>query len=183
MSSEISAGTKDERRNFMTHLSTTDKHDRLACHICHRQRRADLDTDEISIATTFARSTHLVIHRIPLCDDHPVDAPLFARASSAIPARCRTEVPQRTIKLGELVHSFVPDESLADEDDLVRAVRCNKFGERTHEGLENRKVEMELKKIAKPFTSLSCIRPAVSMRTTSKSWSFAVKEDHYVRLP
>ena len=88
------------QQHLRTHLSTSNKHDRLARHVRHTERRADL-----------------VVHRVPLRHEHPVD-PALLRA----PAH-RGEVAQRAVELGQLVDGLVPDEGLADEDDLVRAVR------------------------------------------------------------
>lgn len=96
----MNSGTARPRRAVRTHLPTTDKDDRLARDIGHRQRSADL-----------------IVNRVPLRDQHPVNATPSAMAAD------RREVAQRTIKLLQLVNSLVANERLADEDNLVGIVR------------------------------------------------------------
>lgn len=75
-------------------------------------------------------STNLIIHRIPLRDQHAIDPSSVARATGS-----GGEVFQRTVEFRQLVNGFIAHKRLADKDDLVRVVDGDEFCEGAHEGL------------------------------------------------
>lgn len=64
------------------------------------------------------RVTHLVINRIKLGQDDAINQPRLRRLR---------EVSQRLVKLHQLVHSLVADESLAHKQHQVRLVNFHKL--------------------------------------------------------
>jgi hypothetical protein len=74
--------------------------------------------------------THLVVYRIKLGQDHPINPPRHSLPTS--PARCRSgEVTEGTVEFGELVDGFVTDEGFANEDDFVGLVDGDELWDET----------------------------------------------------
>lgn len=117
-----------EHPQIRVRLAGANKVDGLAGHVGHRQRSADLQrivsVSEQREERARKGEAHLVVDRVKLGQDHPVNTPPFSRRRTrATPdARGAREVPQGAVELGELVDGFVSDESLADKDDLVGLV-------------------------------------------------------------
>lgn len=107
-------------------LTTPDKQDRLARHVGHGQRRADLvvlRSEGTHSAMPVKRPRREATHnRVKLGQDDTVDAPLAVRSAGA------GKVLERPVELGQLVDSLVADQGLPDEDDLVRIVDRYKLG-------------------------------------------------------
>ena len=85
------------------------------------------------------------------------------------------KVLERPVELGQLVDSLVANQGLADEDDLVRIVDRYKLGSAAMsygEVIIGYDRTPTLAK-ARMSGSLSCIRPAVSINTTSNLFSLA----------
>lgn len=68
------------------------------------------------------KNADLVVHGVPLGDEHAINASALPHT----PGRGR-EVFQCTIKLGELVDSFVTNERLPDKYNFVRVIDRDKL--------------------------------------------------------
>lgn len=62
---------------------------------------------------------YLVVHRVPLGNQHAVNAPARARR--------RREIAQRAVEFGQLVNGFVAHQGFADKDNLVGRVNRDKL--------------------------------------------------------
>lgn len=106
---------------------------------------------------------NLVIDGIKFSKKHAVNA---SRVSNA------RKITERTIKLCELIHGLVTDQCFADKDDLVRIIHRDQLQDRVRAVVVEGYWEGPTFASARIRGSLSCMRPAVSMRTTSKPFSF-----------
>mmetsp|Transcript_7881 Transcript_7881/g.23550 ORF Transcript_7881/g.23550 Transcript_7881/m.23550 type:complete len:665 (+) Transcript_7881:2115-4109(+) len=71
-------------------------------------------------------SPDLLLHRVPLGEEDPVDLVRLAH---------RRQLDKPAVELGELVDGLVPHKRLPDKEGEVGAVRVDQLGQRPHQGL------------------------------------------------
>lgn len=75
-------------------------------------------------------ATDLIVHGVPLGDQHTINASTLARAT-----RCGREVLQRTVEFRKLVDGLVTHKRFTDKDDLVWIIDCDELCKGAHKGL------------------------------------------------
>jgi hypothetical protein len=119
-------------------------------------------------------TTDLVIDGIPFGHKHSIDAATLTHTADT------RKIAQGTVELGKLINGFISDKGLADKENFVGIIDGYQLGEGAHQrlGLMSPSEFQSLEECM--HTSLSCMRPAVSIRTTSKSLSLAMD---YISTP
>ena len=119
------------------------------------------------------KDTH---NRIELRQQYPIDPSFSLRPTNTRP----TEIFQRSVKFRQLVDCFVAHERFADEYDLVGVVHSNELRAQVSESQANKRRSRASEHCsgrtlakARMSGSLSCIRPAVSIKTTSNRFALA----------
>lgn len=77
---------------------------------------------------------YLIVNRIPLGDQHAINATTLTRRSG--------KVLQRAVEFGKLIDGFITHESFADKDDLIRIVCRNELRPKSGKSDQERETDM-----------------------------------------
>ena len=76
-------------------------------------------------------TTDLVIDGVPFGHKHSIDAPTLTHTPDT------RKIPQGTVKLGQLINSFISHKGLANKENFVRIIDRYQLGESAHQWLED----------------------------------------------